>query len=191
MANLNERKNNFPTEMNLEEIIRSFQSAQDEVISFYKSIPTETFFEKPKSGWSPAENIRHLTSSVLPVAIFLKKEFITLLNFFGKPEHKRTFKEIVNTYLHKIGSGAGSGVFTPFSLSFIRTPEWQELECNTLSELLNQLGQNISNWTELEIDSTAIIHPILGLISVREMLYFTYYHLYHHSCKVELRLNHS
>lgn len=174
--------------MNLEEIHRNFQKAQDEIVSFFKEIPQETFFSNPPGGWSPAENIRHLTTSIVPVSLFLKKELHFLLQIFGKTSFSRSYSEIVRQYKKKLNEGSTAGVFSPFSLSFIRTREWQELECNTLSAALDQLIQVIPDWSEIEVDSTNIVHPILGTISVREMLYFSLYHLYHHSTIVEERL---
>ena len=38
----------------------------------------------------------------------------------------------------------------------------------------------IDNWTEEELDTYLIPHPLIGKMTLRELLFFTVYHIGHH-----------
>jgi hypothetical protein len=42
------------------------------------------------------------------------------------------------------------------------------------------LREAVNGWTETELDTKGIQHPLLGLLSAREMLLFMIYHDQHH-----------
>ena len=179
----------LPLTLNKSQIIEQFTIANKEMVEFYSSIPDEQFFSKPESGWSPLENIKHLNSAITVVAIFTRKELSFLLLLFGKGNSQNTIPEVVKNYNDKLNSGSGAGVFTPLFSSNHIEPGRKEVELKTLQSSINTLIDVIRQWTDEEMDKTNILHPIMGIITVREMLYFNYYHLYHHSAKVQARLN--
>ena len=56
-----------------------------------------------------------------------------------------------------------------------------------ITELVNQgkdalsiFISNLQNWSEEELEIYNCPHPVLGKITVREILYFTVYHVQHH-----------
>jgi hypothetical protein len=49
-----------------------------------------------------------------------------------------------------------------------------------LSRLLRKLESKISRYPEKKLDSLILPHPLLGKLTLREMLYFTNYHVIHH-----------
>ena len=189
MENIYQAKLNLPEKLSIRELQNNLLNAQNSIGYFFKSIPEETFFSKPDGGWSPAENVRHLTTATFTTGLFIKKELHFLLNLFGKGNSLKNLHQVRDEYLEKLSSGKkASGIFTPISLSFFRTKEWQQKECEALEFSIQQIVGVLDHWTEEELDTTNIIHPILGIITVREILYFSLYHLYHHSSIVEKRL---
>ena len=40
-------------------------------------------------------------------------------------------------------------------------------------------------WSDADLDSVLLPHPLLGKVTVREMLYFTIHHVQHHHALVE------
>jgi hypothetical protein len=158
------------------------------MVEFYSSIPDEQFFSKPESGWSPLENIKHLNSAITVVAIFTRKELSFLLLLFGKGNSQNTIPEVVKNYNDKLNSGSGAGVFTPFFSSTQIEKGRKESEIKSLQSSIQTLIDVVRHWTDEELDKINILHPIMGIITVREMLYFNFYHLYHHSSKVQTRI---
>jgi hypothetical protein len=179
---------NLPITLNQSEIIEHFTIANKEIVDFYSSFSLEQFFSKPERGWSPLENIKHLNLAITVVAIFLRKELSILLLLFGRGTSKLTIPEIIKNYNDKLNAGSGAGVFTPLFSSVQIDPGKKEAEIKSLQSSIQTLIGVVCYWTDEEMDKTNILHPIMGIISVREMLYFNLYHLYHHSAKVEARL---
>jgi hypothetical protein len=46
----------------------------------------------------------------------------------------------------------------------------------------------MGGWSERQLDRIRLPHPVLGKLSVREMLFFTLYHNQHHIEAVKRRL---
>ena len=58
---------------------------------------------------------------------------------------------------------------------------------NTVDKLIDKLNQK----SEEELDTIFIPHPLLGKITLRELYYFTIYHILHHHKKIEENLTKS
>jgi len=43
----------------------------------------------------------------------------------------------------------------------------------------------LENYTELELDSITIPHPLLGKLTIREMFYVMSYHPLHHKMQIQ------
>ena len=180
---------NFPPTFNQSELIEQFSTAKSGILDFYTAIPESIFFSKPEIGWSPLENIKHLNTATSVVALFLRKELKFLLLLFGQSDSKKSIQEIIKNYNDKLNNGSGAGVFSPLFATNNVDVEKKKSEIKSLIESIQSLINVLPSWTEDELDRTNIVHPILGVMTVREMLYFSLYHLYHHSSKVQLRLN--
>lgn len=51
---------------------------------------------------------------------------------------------------------------------------------NDLTNLIMSLNQKIDKLDEEELDNYILPHPLIGKTTIREMLYFTIYHVQHH-----------
>jgi hypothetical protein len=51
-----------------------------------------------------------------------------------------------------------------------------------------QLWKAVDSWREADLDRYRLPHPLLGKLTLREMLFFTLYHNYHHVRNVAKRL---
>jgi hypothetical protein len=185
----NEKIQSLPSVLTSNELINEFTIAKNDLNDFYTSIPENIFFSKPENAWSPFENTKHLNTSTSVVSLFLRKELKFLLLLFGQSDSKKSMQIIIQNYNDKLNSGSGAGVFSPFFATSDIDIDKKKSEINSLLQSLQYLINVLPSWTEDELDSTNIVHPILGILTVREMLYFSLYHLYHHSSKVQIRLN--
>ena len=52
-------------------------------------------------------------------------------------------------------------------------------------EVSERLPAALANWNEKALDRHCLPHPVLGKLTVREMLFFTLYHNTHHVNDVE------
>ena len=55
----------------------------------------------------------------------------------------------------------------------------------TLRDLIKRLSARVDRWSDEDLDNTLLPHPLLGKLTVREMLFFTIHHVQHHQRLVE------
>jgi hypothetical protein len=133
--------------------------------------------------WSPVQHLDHIRRAVKPLAMAmgLPKRFLRW--WVGKPNRTgRSYDELVARYKEKLAAGGrASGAFVP--------PPLDARAADALARSVNKqvalLIKRLQRWTEPELDSTLLPHPLLGGLTVREMLYFTIYHAQHHQALVE------
>ena len=51
--------------------------------------------------------------------------------------------------------------------------------------LHNRLISKMERWKDVDLDRYLLPHPLLGKITLREMLYFTTFHIQHHQQTIE------
>ena len=172
------------------EILAALSALQVESESFFGTLSTPMFLAPQGDRWSPADHLRHLTKSVRPVAQGLHLPRIVLRLRFGAPSATaRSFAELRDFYRQRLAEGVQAGRFAPRPLSEAPEPESFRREVLERWRAANRdLASAASRWSEKGLDRTAVPHPALGKLSVREMLFFTLYHNAHHARLVAERL---
>jgi hypothetical protein len=95
---------------------------------------------------------------------------------FGKQSgSSRSIETLIHKYQHAIFQGAGSPVLYVPKIPFLNKSALTQL----FNSSLQLVEQAIGTWTEDELDTYLLPHPILGKITARELFGFTAYHLYH------------
>jgi len=138
----------------------------------------EPFRRRSEAKWSAAEQVEHLRLSVRPLTLsFVIPRFV--LGIFGTARAPgRTYDDVVADYQGRLARGAkASGPFIPARLTGGEDlprllAAFQEGYAAYAAKLAGAEGPLL--------DSTRLPHPILGRLSVREMAFFTLYHLGHH-----------
>jgi hypothetical protein len=161
------------------ESIQKLNEAFAAIEALIHSLPEEQFFQKPENGkWSVAENVEHLFLSVKPLVGLFGKKDIMLANWGKSDRTSGTYDELVNTYLErlsKLPSGVAFGPVAPVTITGSR----DEITGN-LRSIHGKFIERTEAMTEEELDSYQVPHPLLGLLTCREFVYFTAYHTQHH-----------
>ncbi|MBC7876682.1 MAG: DinB family protein [Anaerolineales bacterium] len=166
-----------------ETIINEIKSSNQRAIEWFNTIPVDQFFIRNGEVWSASDNVDHLIKAVKPIALALKMPRFGLQTMFGKAEHpSRTYDEICKTYADEISKGAqASGRFLPNQESPVQ-PEQQKKELlDQLVKANNSLLSALEKWQDLELDEYQLPHPIVGKLTIREMLFFSIYHTLRHA----------
>lgn len=132
---------------------------------------------KNNEKWSAGQQLQHIYLSVRPVnsALLLPKFILRL--FFGKPKENRTYEGLVSAYQLSLTNGGKAGVlYLPKNVSITQR---QKL-IDDLTNLIHSLNQKIDKLSEEDLDNYILPHPLIGKTTIREMLYFTIYHVGHH-----------
>ena len=166
----------------LEEILTALEQVEAEVAAYFGGLPNDVFFEGSDEQWSPGHHLKHLVLSNKPVAyaLTLPREKLRVWDA-GQP--RRSHSEMLALY--QVALNAGARAFGPF------LPTLDGTQAEAVAEYSGSIGlldHACLNWPEPELDGYAMSHPVLGQLSVREMLFFTVHHNLHHLNGVKARL---
>ena len=172
------------------ELSAELQSVHDESVRYWASFDTAALIAPIAEGWSPAENVRHLTKSVRAVNTGLKLPKWLIWNRFWRPRRaSRGYAELRDIYLARLAAGANAGRFAPD-----QRPPAADLEAERARimashrQSIEEMRGYLPRWSERALDRLQLPHPALGWLTVREMLYFTVYHNRHHPGNVKRKL---
>lgn len=157
--------------------------------AYLSTLPDAVFFAPQGSAWSPAEHVRHLHGSSEPLVLALKlPRWMLGLRFGHHHGPSRSFSDIRETYLGHLAKGADAGRFTPSTEAPPGDPAARRAEImRQWSAATIGLQNVLQRWPEEALDRHRLPHPILGLLTVREMLSFTVYHTAHHLRRIAER----
>jgi hypothetical protein len=169
------------------QIVASLTSVHEQATTLWRRFTPLDFYRPPIiGGWSAAQNVEHLVKSMAPVATALRLPRVLLRVLFGAAHApSRTFTHLRDDYRAVLAKGAEAGKFGPHdspppsdpAASYERLlARWQKL--------LPNLTDAIDRWDEAALDHYRLPHPLLGKLTVREMLFFTIYHIGHHAAIV-------
>lgn len=163
--------------MNKSEIITNLNSAHSAFWDTAIHLPNANVSINGK--WSVAQNVEHINIALLRLSNYLALPKSSIEGNFGLSDRVSVNnKELIKTYLNAMANGVKA------TAAFI--PELN-LETNITElvgqgkDLLDAFISNLQNWSEEELERYNCPHPVFGKITVREILYFTIYHVQHHN----------
>lgn len=157
---------------------------------YWGSFPTPELLAPIGEAWSPADNVRHLTKSIRPVAQALRAPRLALGLLFGPARRpSRSFAEVRDAYHARLAQGVDAGRFAPRPVPVPADAEAYRARITGYhDQAAAALAANLTRWPEKSLDRYRMPHPVLGKLTVREMMFFTLYHNLHHVLVVERRL---
>lgn len=145
---------------------------------FVGSLSSNEFLYRKADKWTAGEQLEHILLSVRPLrqALSLPKFILKLI--WGQANRAgRDYDGLVSKYRSKLESGGrATGMFIPKAVPF----EKRERIRKELTHELNRLCAGLDGFAESELDKYVLPHPLLGKLTLREMIYFTIYHVQHH-----------
>ena len=166
------------------ELLLTLTDSNLRVIHWFSETPTENFFTRQGEVWSASDNMDHLIKSHKPLVKALKLPKITLQAMFGRPQKSSiSYEELCQSYRDEIAKGAqASGRYLPHQENPYRNAG--DIKRDLISQFSRASADLVSvveKWEENELDQYLVPHPILGKLTVREMLFFTIYHNLRHA----------
>lgn len=166
------------------ELIAALQDSNRRVVNWFAEIPANDFFTRQGEVWSASDNMDHLIRAHKPIATALKLPKITLRAIFGKPGRASiSYEELCQNYRDEIEKGAqASGRYLPNQDNPGSNAETKKREL--LEQFSNASAELVSvaeKWNEKELDEYFLPHPLLGKLTIREILFFTIYHNLRHA----------
>lgn len=161
------------------EIQDGLEKAFEEVVIYIES-QSDNLFDKAPSvdKWSTGEQLEHLIKSVTPINLGLVLPKKVLKWKYGTTERDElSYDQLKNLYQSKLTDGAKATTpYIPKPISSSRKEELLKKYRSEKKKLIKVLGK----WDENNISVIVAPHPILGNLTIRELMFFTIYHNYHH-----------
>lgn len=166
------------------EILTALKDSNQCAETWFGEMPAGKFFTRHGDVWSPSDNVDHLIKAVKPIARALKLPTFTILAMFGKPEKpSRTYEELCQIYRDAIAKGAqASGRYLPHQESPAEDAAEKKKELlEQWSKANMELLEIIEKWEDSDLDRYLLPHPLIGKLTIREMIFFTIYHNLRHA----------
>jgi hypothetical protein len=173
--------------MNKSEINQHLLESYGQFIAYINSLSENDFVYAASAKWSAGQQLDHIIKSVSPVSTALAIPTLLLKTLFGKANRSsRTYPELAERYQQKLAEGGKApGRFVPPAISF----DQRERLTKQLDKTVHALCKRYHGFSEHDLDHFILPHPLLGKLTLREMLYFTIYHVGHHEKNIQEALN--
>jgi len=141
----------------------------------------ETRFNKEiiPGKWTIAGHLYHLIKSTKGVSKGMSMPKLGLRTMFGKSRHEeRTYQQIFELYTNTLTNTS------------VKAPNAYEAEPGRIFDRANLIHRfeherkdfvnALEKWSEKDMSLYQLPHPVMGKFTLREFIYFTILHTYHH-----------
>lgn len=175
--------------MDKQEIANQLKKGHEAFITKIDGLSEKDFIQKPGNKWTAGQQLEHIIKSVKPVDMaFGLPTFVLKMKFGLANRSSKSYDGLVTKYLNVLKANKDYVLpdrFAPEVLSY--TSKTKKLQ--KLSKLVGKLSTRLSRFTEDDLDNYILPHPVMGQLTLREMLYFTIYHVQHHNKQILENLN--
>jgi DinB superfamily len=164
--------------MKKENLSKSLTGTHTQFCAYLASLTEHEFLFHKENKWSAGQQLEHIFLAVQPVRLAFSLPLWLLRLVWGKANRKsRTYDELVARYQLKLQQGGrASGRFVPKPVMLIQ----RDRLLRKVKKEVDILVRKANKKSESDLDAYVLPHPLLGKLTLREMLYFTNYHVEHH-----------
>lgn len=177
---VNQEPSKYPHEMDKTSINKEMKESHKAFTDRVKGLTEEEYHAHQDGKWHAGQHIDHIHKSVemLSKAMRLPK-WLVKWKFGTANRPSRDYDGLVQRYRERLEMASGNGIDSP-----VNTQALNFVERNTHSAQLmasvNRLVRRMDRYSEEELDKMILPHPLMGKLTLREMMYFTVYHVKHH-----------
>ena len=163
----------------LTEILSGLQASTDELITWLATQDNDGFERGPEGKWDTSQHLDHLRKADAMLTKAMKTPKFILRYKFGSPNRPlRTYDEIVEKYQSKVGEFQGVTLEASKGEKYLSSQK--EVQLERFQMQVSKLVKASAKWSDKQLDSILIPHPLLGRMMAREILQWCIYHHYHH-----------
>ena len=165
--------------MDKAEILVKFKASSKAYTDYLEYLTKDEFEYAPEGKWNAGQQTIHVLKSQKAINKGLKLPKFILKNRVGKANRpSKNYDQVVFRYQEKLSeySGPAPREFAPGSSNHVDLKRMLE----GFTKAQDTLEKTLKKWTEAQLDEFILPHPLLGKVTVREMLYFSIYHIDHH-----------
>ena len=167
--------------MEKEAISAMLKANEKDIYAFFTSRNDAIWEKKPEGKWQAGQHIIHLIQSTKPLvkALTLYPKFVLKWKFGVNNRANKSYEEVVQKYHEKLA--LVPGLVSPFSASMPYTKfADRERYFKELSDLNQALNRGTEKIKPQHLDTILLPHPLMGKMTLREILMWNAYHTKHH-----------
>ena len=161
-----------------------------ESVRYWSAYSTAEFFRRPAPEvWAPVDQVRHLTKTVRAITRGLTMPGPVLFLLFGPARTpSRSLEALKADYKTALARGGRAGSFAPRPLASTEATEDERArQMAHHAAAIEAFAAALGAWRTAALDRKRLPHPLLGKLTVREMVHFTLLHNVHHVAVAERR----
>jgi hypothetical protein len=164
--------------MNKKVIISILKERHQEFIEYVDSLTEDQFLFSYQEKWTAGQQIAHINLCLAALAKVFGIEKTQLEQRFGLSNRKSaSIATLLFDFKEKLKAGAKApSLYEPKHILFSE----KKAQIETLVNAIYELCSGIENFSEDELDKYQLPHPLLGNVTLREMLFNTIHHVAHH-----------
>jgi hypothetical protein len=165
--------------MKKQEIIEKLIINHQKFVSYFMKLNDQEFvFSLNNQKWSPGQHADHILRSLSPVrGLFSLPKWMGKLAFKKANRPSKSYEKLVERYHQRLELGGRA--FGRFLPKTVRVENKSALG-NKIEKTVKKLCRSVNKYSEDDLDKLILPHPLLGKVTLREMLFFTIYHVDHH-----------
>ncbi|HIE41466.1 MAG TPA: DinB family protein [Candidatus Aenigmarchaeota archaeon] len=131
-----------------------------------------------QNKWNAGQHLDHIIKSVAVLTkAFGVPKFILKSKFGIANRASRSSDDLIERYLEKLKTAKPTpSRFQPVIINFSK----REKTISLLHKKVDKLCKRAMKFSEKDLDYYILPHPLLGKLTLIELLYFTNYHVKHH-----------
>lgn len=167
--------------MQKEDIIHTLEEKHQTLVSFLATQDNEKWETGPKDKWTTGQQALHLLQSIstLNTALSIPK-FILKLKYGQANRKIRGYDAVVKRYHERLNEVNGA-TFGPSRNMRIPKLKDKSYILDRIQTENKKLQYKTNKWTDEQLDSFVLPHPLMGKMPVREIIMWTAYHVEHHT----------
>lgn len=156
--------------MTKEELIKKIYNNHKAMIDYVNILTDEQLIYSNNGKWTAAQQFHHVYLVLLPFPkILSSKEFIS--RKFGKIDRLTwDYDTVIENYL-KTSRQSPQG-FLPEQIS----PQQKTIITGDIQKVLQTIQELLDQYSDTELDTLVIPHPLLGNLTIRETFFLMSYH---------------
>ena len=167
--------------MHKEEIANLLEEKHQNLFNWLEQQDSERWETGPEDKWTTGQHTLHLLQSIKPLNLALSLPKFILKFKFGKANRDvRDFETVKNRYLQRLEEAKGITFKGSRNMKVPRLKEKQYI-LNRLKTESKKLQYKTKKWSDKDLDTYILPHPLMGKMPVRELLMWTSYHVEHHT----------
>jgi len=163
-----------------QELIAVFVANHQQVVQYIDGLEDSKFSYRYQDKWTAGEHLAHILLTITPFPkVLSSKAFISAQ--FGTVDRQIWDYETVLHHYAQTSLKAPESYLPKDEVLYHQ----KAAIISGMQQHLTDIKNLLSNYSEEELDTLVLPHPLLGKLTIREMFYLMAYHPLHHQRQIE------